>query len=211
MKAKLLLYCMLAATSLGIICACATTTLRSVWEDKSYQGGPFGKVLIIGVFQEQEAERFFEDEFVREMREKGIDAVPGYKIIPEDAMVKQEMMANIGQMGQEVVAKVNKMGIDSVLVARLVDIRNAGGFDTYPSYVQTGQSAAKYLSYYVMCCESTVTPGYEVAFESKVFEVKSDRLVWSALSRTSFEKSLENTITSFIPYVIEDLHNKKLI
>jgi hypothetical protein len=210
-REKLLPHWILAITSMVIICACATTALRSVWEDKSYQGSPFRKVLIIGVFQEQAAERFFEDEFVREMKKKGVDAIPGYRVFPEGRMTKQELMAKVSEMGNEMVSKVNEMGIDSVLVARLVDARDAGGYDTYPSRVDSGPSAAKYFSYYVMCCESTITLGYEVAFETKVFEVKSDKLIWSALSRTSFERSLENTVTSFIPYMISNLRNRKLI
>ena len=190
------LFCIIAVTLLTLMNSCATTSLTSVWKDSTYKGGPLKKVLVIGVFQKEEAESFFDDEFVRQLKAKGIDAVPGYSVLPEDSIHYKEAMA----------AKVKELGIDSVLVTRLVDVRDAASYDTYPTRVD-----AQFFDYYVLCCQTRVSPGYVVLIETKIFEAKNDKPIWSALSESSLDRSLENTLKSFIPAIIKDLDDKKLI
>jgi hypothetical protein len=189
------LCCIVAITFLALMNSCATTALTSVWEDNTYKGGPLRKVLVIGVFQGEEAESFFDDEFVDQLKAKGIDAVPGYSVLP-DSILDKEAMA----------VKIKELGVDSVLVTRLVDVRDAGTYDTYPTRVD-----AKFFDYYVMCCQTVVSPGYNVLLETKIFGAKNDKPIWSALSESSFDRSLENTLKSFIPVIIKDLREKKLI
>jgi hypothetical protein len=197
MKRKLLCGFM-ALTALVMLNSCATTSLTAVWKDSNYKGGPIKKVLIIGVFTEPHIRKFFEDEFAWQLKSRGIDAVPAYTIFPEDTILDKEM----------IVEKIKELRMDSVLVTRLVDVRDIGGYDTYPTEVNPG---GDFYAYYVMCCQTAVTLGYVVVLETKIFEEKYYKLIWSALSETSLQRSTESTIRSFIPAAIENLHVKKLI
>ncbi len=190
------LCCVIAITFLAFMNSCATTALTSVWKDSTYKGGPLRKVLVIGVFQKEEAESFFDNEFADQLKAKGINAVPGYSVLPEDSILDKEAMA----------VKIKELGVDSVLVTRLVDVRDAGRYETYPTRVD-----AQFFDYYVMCCQTMVSPGYNVLLETKIFVAKNDKPIWSALSESSFDRSLENTLKSFIPAIIKDLQDKKLI
>jgi hypothetical protein len=97
--------------------------------------------------------------------------------------------------------------MDSVLVARLVDVSDADTYLTYPSSVSSGNL----YGYYSLCCQNIVSLGYNVKFETKVFEAKHNKLIWSALSETALEKSSEYMTGSFITAIIKDLYSKKLL
>jgi hypothetical protein len=169
-----------------------------VWKDSAYHGGPIKKVLVIGVFKEQNIKRFFEDEFARQLKPRGVDAVPSYTIFPEEDILDKTTITE----------KMKELKMDSVLVTRVADVEDVTGYDTYPTHVDPG---GDFYDYYVMCCETTVSLGYVVVLETKIFEGKYDKLIWSALSETSLQRSREYTVKLFIETAIKDLHVKRLI
>jgi hypothetical protein len=180
------------------ISSCATTALTSVWKDSAYQGGPLKKILIIGVFREPDMKKFFEDEFAQELKARGVDAVPSYTVFPEEDILNKEI----------IVEKIKELKMDSVLVTSVIDVRDVSGYETYPTHVNPG---GNFYDYYVMCCQTTVTSGYVVMLETRIFEEKYDKLLWSATSESSLQRYREDTIQSFISAAIRDLHDKKLV
>jgi hypothetical protein len=177
--------------------SCATTSLTSVWIDDKYQGGALKNILVIGVIEPQTLRKYFEDELVRQLKINGIKGVPSYTILPDDRMPEQT----------KIELKIKELGMDSVLVARLVDVLDADTYLTYPFYVSFGDLSG----YYSLCCQNIVSLGDNVKFETKVFEAKYNKLIWSALSETNLEKSSENMTRSFITAIMKDLYIKKLI
>jgi hypothetical protein len=185
-----------------IMNSCATTRLTHVWEDSAYSGGPLRKIMVIGVFRQDSERRYFEDEFTRWLKAEGTDTVQGYKILPEDEMPDGQLPTR-----QEVVSKMKELGVDSVLITRLVDVNNVEAYETYPPAMRV----EGFYGYYALCCQYMVTLQYNVVFDSKIFERKNDQLIWSAASRTVIEGSFDSTLRSFIPAVISNLRNRKLI
>jgi catabolite regulation protein CreA len=47
--------------------------------------------------------------------------------------------------------------------------------------------------------------------ETKIFDAKYDRLIWSAVTETIFEGSAEEAIRSFVPVIITELHGSTLL
>jgi len=178
--------------------SCATTALTSVWKDSTYQGGPLKKILVIGVFRETDIKKYFEDEFARELKASGVDAVASYTVFPEEDILNKETITE----------KIKELKMDSVLVTRVIDVRDVSGYETYPTHVNPG---GDFYNYYVMCCQTTVMSGYVVMLETRIFEEKYDKLLWSATSESSLQRYREDTIQSFISAAIRDLHNKNLV
>ena len=118
--------------------SCSTTALTAVWKDSAYQGGPMKKVLVIGVFKEQNIKRFFEDEFARQLKPRGVDAVPSYTVFPEEDILDKTTITE----------KMKELKMDSVLVTRVADVEDVTGYDTYPTHVDPG---GDFYDYYVMC------------------------------------------------------------
>jgi hypothetical protein len=181
--------------SVLVMNACATTELTSVWKDDKYRGGPLKKMLIIFVIQQEHLKIVFEDELAGQLQETGTVAVPSHTIFPEGGMLDKKMID----------AKISELGIDSVLIARLLDVQDAGIYETYP-YV----SESSYFGYYMLCCQN-VSLGYNALIETKVFDAGSDSLIWEALSETAIERASVNIIRSYVPAIIKSLRDQNLL
>ncbi len=196
MNRKICLYSVLVITLLIITSSCVTSALKSVWNDSTYRGGPFKKILVIGVDRNQTVRRMLEDKFVGQLTAKGTPAISSYTLFGEDEILDRKM----------IVKKIHALGIDSVLVTTVVDVKDVGRYDTYPTHVNSG-----FYDYYVLCCESTVSEGYVAMIETKIFDAKYDKLIWSAITESAFISPFENSISSLVSIVVKDLHDKKLL
>jgi len=190
-------HCAVAVMCLLIINACATTTMKSVWKDASYKGGPFKKVLVAGVFESQLGKEYFENELVRELKARGVEAIPGYTVLTEEQPRDEKA----------IIEKIKELGIDSALITTVVSTEDRGKYETHPLYA----SETGFFGYYSFCCQHIVTIGYNVLLESKIFDIKNDKLIWAALSETAFQASLEYTLNSVFPAIIRNLQDSHFI
>ena len=163
---------------------------------KTYHEDPFKKVLIIGFFYNEEEKIIFENELAHQMVLREINAISSNTIFKEDKMLEKEMIEKA----------LNELGIDSVLVARLVKVDEVGTYYAPQTYITSG-----FYNYYVQCCQNPVSSGRNIMIEIKFFQTRQDKLLWSALLETILDGSFEKVTKSLIPYIIKDLHDKKLI
>jgi hypothetical protein len=197
MKEKLFFYRILPIICLVFLNACASTTqFNSVWKDETYQGGPLKKVLIVGVAKKPEIRTYFEEIFAQQLKTRGVYAVPSNIVLPESELLKKETVITI----------VNELKIDSVLVTKLVDVKDVGTYETSPTYVSRGG----YYGYYKQSYQ-TVSSGRNVVLITRIFDAKSEKLIWSALSETLLEKNPESVVDSFISAIMQHLEEEKLI
>ena len=178
--------------------SCATTTLNAVWKDESYQG-KITNVLVIGVSKQPVRKRYFEDEFVKQLNARGLSATSSYRIFPSEEMLEKDT----------VLSKIREMGIDTVLITRMVDKK------TVKTNVP-GRSSSYYRAMYY-------EPGYTiqdevVVLETNLYDEKSEDLIWSAQSDTVIEEShtiikvpKERVIKNFIKRIVKKLSENNLI
>lgn len=197
MKGKCFLCVTISILLLVIMTSCATTTLKSVWRDSAYRGGPLENVLIIGVDANPTVKELLEDEFAGQLKAAGTAAVPSHTILSEDEVLDKGT----------ILTKMKERGIDSVLVVSVADVKVTGTYESYPPYSSVGGFSTDYLA----CCQY-VSTGRTLFIETKFFDAKFDKLIWSALSETIVESpSLKYSIESFVHAVAEDLRDKKLL
>jgi hypothetical protein len=91
---------------------CASTSIVDSWSDPSYQGGPFKRIMVLGVTKNAIARRTFEDIFASKLRATGIEAMPGYQYLPQDGPVDES----------ELNAAVRASGADGLLLVRLLRV-----------------------------------------------------------------------------------------
>lgn len=178
---------------LFLVSACATTTTTNVWRDQKYQG-PVKKVLVMGIAQKKGIQRFFEDEFVRQLKERGNDGVAGYTILPYEEKMDKDFIA----------AKARETGADTLLVARPISRK------IERSYVPGSYS--RWGSYYGYA----YSPGYVmedeyVYIETNLYDLGSEELIWTAQSETIILAADQELIKSFINTMITQLASDKLI
>ena len=190
----------------GMISSCASTTVKNVWRDASYQG-KLNNVFVIGVIKTPGVKRFFEDEFVAQLKARGTDAIASYTVLPSDTDIDQE----------ELSAKIKELGADGVLITRLVDRKTV---ETYvpgtAQYVPPTSYYGGWHSHYRRSYDVIYERGYTVqdevlVVETNLYEASTEKLVWSAISETFREGSDNKLIRSFIKIMIEDLSKQHLL
>ena len=116
---------------LFIFVACASTKFSAVWKDETYQGRP-EKVLVINAFPSPATRRLFEEEFVKALKDRRIDAVVSYTAMPDPIVSDMNAIA----------AQANAVGADTVLINKPLgttqgETSGAGGITYKDVYVNT--------------------------------------------------------------------------
>ena len=185
MRALFLLFTM----SLLFLSGCASTTLISTWKDKTYSGN-VKNVLIIVVAEKPGLRRVFEREYVFQLKGYGVGAMPSHKVVPADKMMDKDT----------ILSKIEGLGIDSVLITSLVSKKTV-------TTVLPG-----WYGYYSDAYGRRFTEDI-VNLETTLYNTKSEKLIWSALSETTVlegESSFEK-IRPFVETILKNLSTDKLI
>ncbi len=179
-----------------IITSCATTNLTSVWKDDSYTGKA-DKIFIIGAAQKPGIRKIFEREFVNQLKAQGVNAIASDKYIPGDKMLDKDV----------IVSKIRELDVSTVLVTRLLERKDV--VRAIPGYYSSLHN------YYRQSYESSCPPGYKcediAALETNLYEVKTEKLIWSAITETSVEAGTYDVIKEFIATIIKGLTKDNIL
>ncbi len=187
-----------------LVTACATTEISSTWKDPSYEERP-ARIMVIGVARNPVNRRLFEDEFVRQLKSRGADAIASHTVLPDRQEGDQIAIA----------AKVNELKADTVLITRLVNKKAVQSYVPgtvyYPPPIYS-----TWPDYYGFGYRSLYSPGYitesqYAILETNLYEAQHNKLVWSASSETLLNDSDENLIKSFIGTMVKTMANSGLL
>jgi hypothetical protein len=189
-------------TALLVSVSCSTTTKTAEWIDQTYKGGPFRNVLIIGVSSDADVRRSYEDTFVSELQKRRIIAVPSYTIMAADTKITQESVR----------AAIKERDIDAVLITHLIKVEEeyrAKPFRRRGLYIN-------YYGYYSRVYDCVNKPGQcekheTVRLAIRLYDAKSEKMVWSMQSETVDAESDTSLINSTVMSVIKELDRKNLI
>jgi len=95
-------------------CASVGTSVDNVWRDDGRaEAVPLGKTLVLVLASQPEVVTVLENEWVRQLQDRGIDASAANLLLPGERPPDKE----------RVVALVNTSGFDTLLVSRLVGVK----------------------------------------------------------------------------------------
>jgi hypothetical protein len=194
------LWCCLAAYCFFLLSSCATTTLTSVWKAQGFHA-TIRKVVVVGTFRTSAVRNVFEDDFVNQLRARGVDAIASYTLIPLGELPDRNL----------VMSKVKETGADAVLVTRLMGKRTVRTYVPGEPYI-----IPDYYYNWGPYYQFVYTPGYiaeeEYAYaETNIYNTSDNTLVWSARSETQLAGRNESTIKSFVRTIVDRLSADKLI
>jgi len=201
MKNSKLLYLFLIV-SIPSFLSCATTTVTDVWKDEAYQGKAH-KIVVIMAAKMPEMRKIFEDRFVAELDKRGDNAIQSYKIIPTEQLTDRELAKT----------RIVGIGADTVILSRLVDSKT----------VEAGMAGQVYRvpgpyygwgTYYdtVFGAGYSYTGNVQVSYiETNVYDVKTEKLIWSAHSKTERTEGEQQLINAFIKVIISKLASADII
>ncbi len=191
----------LAAVAL-VVAGCASTSIRDSWSDPNFTGGPFRKVFVLGVFQDDGGERrTFEDIMSDRLRATGVDAVQAYRFLTDGGRVPEPALD----------AAVAKSGADGLLMTRLRGVRTRTEVTTT---MMTGPAMGGFGWYsgYTAWFPVQEVRQFDIAtVESSLFDVKTRKLVWTAVTETFSPTSVRQEAPGFADVIIRSLAERGLL
>src|SRR5207244_714182 len=139
---------------------------KSTWKDPSVERLDTGgkKVAAFVVTKNDPLRRSAEDALTRELRARGVDAMPAYQLIPDENLQNKDSLRR----------KLHELGIDGAVVMRVVDRRQEVTYQP-PS----GPYYGSFYGYWDYGWASVADPGYMrtntiVSLETLVYSVPDD-------------------------------------
>jgi len=190
--------CFLAACSTA---SRSTTVMTNTWKDKTYQGKP-QKILVIMVAKFPDTRNLFEDRFVGELNNRGNNTFQSYSIIPFQQLREKELVKS----------KIKSSDADTVLIARLVDTKTIESYNPGMIYVVPDSYYDWWGYYAVVFADYGYTGDVRVAYiETNIYDVKTEKLIWSGHSKTERTYGEQELITAFIQRIIKKLSSAGII
>jgi hypothetical protein len=199
---------------LVILTGCSSTSLVGSWKDPRFQGPPIRKVLVIGVSEDGNARRIFEDEFVTQLGARGVDAVASYTLIPQDGKVPEATVAKA----------VRESGAEAILMTRVV--KSATETTVIPGRTQTTVSPVlghptsrdfhpniygHYSSAWTTFTPPTVTQFKVWTLETDLWPVSQEQPIWSGVTRSTEGSNLNRDIDDLVQVITNALADGGLI
>ena len=186
----------------AMLASCASTTLQSAWYDTSYRGGPFKRILVVGVGSNLTNRRVFEDIFSQKLTAAGTQAVPGYQFLPDDARQNEPgWNAGIAASGADGLLLVRVLGVDTKTQVTTTLVPGPGFYGPYyggwwgPAMVAVPEVSQ-----------------YDVAnVETNLFDVRTKRVVWAGTTQTFNPQSVAQETPGFADLIIKQLAARGLI
>jgi hypothetical protein len=193
--------------------ACTRMKFTDVWVDETRGNQPFHSFLVIGIADTRGNREDFENYFVDKLKAAGVDALASIKVLPDTTKINRE----------SVLAAIDGLDIDAAIVTHMtgnVESENAGppkrlgilhGYGYGPGY-----TSYQMYDYYPYVSHYVHQPGYYtvhnvVSLETNLYDVSTEKLVWSGRSSQFAPDSVDDVIAQLTRLVITDLKKKKLL
>ncbi|MEW6684545.1 MAG: hypothetical protein AB1451_16760 [Nitrospirota bacterium] len=174
---------------------CAATKVTSVWKDETYAKKPH-KVLTVAILKSTTNRMVLEDEFTLRLKQKGLDASAGHTILSKDEPANKDALA----------ASLKENGFDTLFLVRLVDQRSQQTYVAGAAY----PAGATWPGYYGAGYNMMYTPGYVVEdqfaiAEANVYDVDSEKLIWTAATETWIKASERKLIQEYADLMMKEM------
>ena len=199
-------YIGLAIVSLSLLASCAETKLVAEWRDEAHQGYP-KKIFVVGLSKEYGPRTLVEDEFVRQLKARGSDAIASYAVLPGKEKPEKEA----------VLAKVQELGADQIIVVKFLK-KEAGDTHTpLRRYAVPQGFDTSWDSYYGGVSTDVgvrdISYDYDaITMETTLFQAATRKPIWSALSQTTYQSGGPmKQIKPFTTAIVKDLVQERLV
>jgi len=195
-----------AAFTCLFLISCSSTKLTSTWADPKYRGSQYSHLLVIGVAEQEDTRRSFEEKFVERLEAGGIKAVESSSVMSKDQKIDKET----------ILAVVAKTGVDGVLLTYLLAVKEKEVASPGPTYSRADDYHGGTIPDLSSAYEYRSSPQYyttrvKVRLATNLYDAKTEQKVWSARSRTLNPKSDTALMDSVIDSLVKDLKKNKLL
>jgi hypothetical protein len=197
-------------TGAALLAGCASTKVVGDWRDEVYTGRP-SRVLVMGVTQTRGPRTLLEEEFVRQFKDRRVEAVAGTAVFPGEGLPKKE----------EVIAKAQELRVDAVLVARFLKKTEGETHAPVRRYAVPTGFATSWDEYVGAPYDMTtvtevgvrdVSYDYSViVMETALFDRATSKPIWSAMTNTKYQDHPLRKIKPFAEMIMQELDKAGLL
>ncbi len=203
--ARLLLLSAIIALTLA---GCSSTKITEKWRAEQIDEPRAKRILLLSLIKDPVTRAYFEDHFVAEAKNRGVEVIPSHQLAPNATDMDEEA---------EVRRLVTESGADGVLVAQLKGVEKAykhvpSRLDWFPdSYYYSG-----FYDYYYRSYRGIYRPGYigsddYFKMQFRYFSPRTEKMLWAGNVETKNPRSLTGTIQQIADEVIDALKGSGLI
>lgn len=183
--------------------SCAPIKNLDVWKDEAYTQ-PLKKVLVIVLAQEKSIREQSENVLANQLADRGVEVFRSYKVLPDSTTRPDREM---------VVAKVQKLGVDSVLVARSISKKEITNHQ-YGGVVLGGSAVYTDGGWYGYSYGRTYDKQYDTDYftiSTKLYDVKSEKPVWSHIAQIRVSGSRQGAVNELVPVIVKQLEESEVV
>jgi hypothetical protein len=196
----------LALAALVLVSCTAGLEMTGVWADPAYPGDGFSNLMVLGIADSPTNVRIYEADLYKQLKTMGINSTTGSSI-----------MDTSRQLDKSVIRKaIDGYGFDAVLVTRVMRVEEETVYVPGSTYVVPQSYYHGYYSYYSTAYVVAHEPGYTyenttVLLESNLYDVKTEKLVWSAQSKAYNMDDTQRAIAELSKQVTGSLAAKGML
>ena len=183
--------------------SCAPIKTLDVWKDETYTR-PLKKVLVIVLAQENSVREQFENILANELSDRGVEVFRSYKVLPESSTKPDR---------ETVLAKVNKLKVENVLVARSISKKEITNHQ-YGGVVLGGSAVYSDGGWYGYSYGRTYDKQYDTDYftiSTKLYDVGTEKPVWSYIAQVKVDGARQGAVNVFVPAIVEQLEGSEIV
>jgi hypothetical protein len=197
---------LMAAMTVAVLAGCASTRLEGTWTDPALPAEMVrGPVLVVGVARDDLVRRVYEDAMAAQLAARGIAATPSYAVLtgPLTERSDAQLLAAAEKAGAQHLLSTAVIGEERQQVVTQEPVASVG-FGGFGRWYNTWWG----LSYPVR----TEVRSYPVyVAQTSLTDVGSDRLRWTARTRTTDPRDIEKETRAFVDVIVEAMTEAKLL
>lgn len=175
-----------------LFAGCASTEITSYWQDPGYHKKPH-KILVVALLKNVAIRKEVEDAFVHQLDGRGLEATSGTKAFPTHTPGDKK----------ELQKYLRDHGYDAFLLIRIVAEKDlvANVPETAP-WPETDNNAPP--------PQGNVQRRIAMT-EANLYNVDTQKLFWTANTRTSFDKVNHSLITDYVTQILRKMQQTGLV
>jgi hypothetical protein len=195
-----------AACAIVMLTGCSTTTIDSEWVADQAGARTYQKILVVGVSEDFDRRRSFENFVVNALQNSGNTAWPSSRLMESETPLDEEAIR----------ATVNTSGADAILVTRLVDRSVTADEVDARTGLKTQRKEGGLVNLFRYDYNEYEEPAYIVAknaatLSTELFEAGQGNLVFKMESTTTDKESIHEVIEEASAAIVKRLRRDGLV
>ena len=171
-------------------CSCQSTRIADVWVSKEPHPGKFKRLMIVALAQTPGLRAQYENDFADKLANAHVLAVASINLVPDVKAIDR----------RTVEAWSVEYGLDAVVVTRVVNVERKTKY-VPPVYTMGGW----YGAWAVASSPGRVVENTTISLETDLFDAKSEKLIYSAVTETFDPSSRTKAVHAVIDALVEDM------